>query len=143
MSRIVIPKKCMCHKHVGRVDTSAAFGLQKRQMRQRSEVLSASTYAETGRLIRDSRKAKGISQGRLAASVGLSRTSITNIERGRQKLLLHTLVDIARVLGVEPYSLLPKGGGMSSSIESQLPNDVSPSLRKLISRMVQKDSPAS
>ena len=40
-------------------------------------------YRELGRLIRDRRKAISLSQAGLAANVGLSRTSITNIELGR------------------------------------------------------------
>jgi len=40
-------------------------------------------------------------------ALGLSRTSITNIERGRQPIQLHTLYKIADVLGVEPTALLP------------------------------------
>ena len=39
--------------------------------------------------------------------VGLTRTSITNIEKGRQKVLLHQVYDIARALGTTPTSILP------------------------------------
>jgi transcriptional regulator with XRE-family HTH domain len=48
-----------------------------------------------------------LTQQGLANLVSLTRTSITNVERGRQKFLLHTLAEIARALGVEPSSLLP------------------------------------
>ena len=34
-------------------------------------------------------------------------TSITNVEKGPQKFLLHTLADLAKALQVEPASLLP------------------------------------
>jgi DNA-binding MarR family transcriptional regulator len=34
----------------------------------------------------------------------LSRTSVTNIEKGRQKVLLHTLCGLAAALGVVPRS---------------------------------------
>lgn len=108
-------------------------------MRPRPDRSSGLIYAETGRLIRDKRKAKGVSQERLAALVGLSRTSITNIERGRQKLLLHTLADIAGALGMEPHDLLPKRA-VPSELERKLPKDVSPRLRNLISKMVEKRS---
>lgn len=40
-------------------------------------------------------------------ALGLSRTSVTNIERGRQPVQLHTLYRIAATLGVEPTLLLP------------------------------------
>lgn len=112
-------------------------------MDSRDSTSPISLYSETGRLIRDTRKTKGITQGRLAATVGLSRTSITNIERGRQKLLLHTLSNIAEALGVEIHDLLPRRMPMKSRLETQLPKDTSPGLRKLISKMVEKGSVAS
>ncbi len=40
-------------------------------------------------------------------AVGLTRTSVTNIEKGRQKVRLDTLYDIAEVLGESPQDLLP------------------------------------
>lgn len=51
-----------------------------------------------------------MTQDELAKLVRLSRTSITNVEKGRQKLLLHTLADIAAALDVDIASLLPGGG---------------------------------
>jgi len=48
-----------------------------------------------------------MSQQAFAKAVGLSRTSITNIERGRQPISLHTLYFMADILGVEPSDLLP------------------------------------
>jgi transcriptional regulator with XRE-family HTH domain len=39
--------------------------------------------------------------------VALSRTSVTNIEKGRQKMMLHTLWQFASALGVDPTVLLP------------------------------------
>ena len=67
-------------------------------------------YEEVGRRIREARKRRKppITQEALAELVSLTRTSITNVEKGRQKFLLHTLVDIAAVLQVDPASLLPQ-----------------------------------
>ncbi len=48
-----------------------------------------------------------MSQEAFAKAVGLSRTSITNIERGRQPISLHTLYFMADILGIEPADLLP------------------------------------
>ncbi|MBA4064863.1 MAG: hypothetical protein C0501_14345 [Isosphaera sp.] len=67
-------------------------------------------YAEVGRLVRVAREAAGITQDALADQVELSRTSVTNIEKGRQKIALHTLFLVASVVGVEPASLLPPRG---------------------------------
>jgi len=48
-----------------------------------------------------------MSQAGLAAAVGLTRTSISNVEKGRQKLLLHTFFEVAETLEVDPARLLP------------------------------------
>jgi transcriptional regulator with XRE-family HTH domain len=48
-----------------------------------------------------------MTQEALAKKVSLTRTSIINIEKGRQQILLHNLVDIARALQVSPAELIP------------------------------------
>jgi DNA-binding XRE family transcriptional regulator len=75
-----------------------------------------------------------MTQGRLATAVGLSRTSITNIERGRQKIFLHTLADVADVLGVQLHDLVPQQA--KPTLDKQLPKDTPPKVRELISKMV-------
>ncbi len=66
-------------------------------------------YVEFGRNLRRQRQRPGaiLSQDSLARRVGLSRTSVTNIEKGRQQLPLHMLYAFADALGVEPIALLP------------------------------------
>ena len=66
-------------------------------------------YKEFGRLVREAREeAKPkLTQDRLASTVGLSRTSITNIESGKQHIPLHVLYAIAEGIGVTPARLLP------------------------------------
>lgn len=82
-------------------------------------------YAMVGERIRAAREQHGLTQEDLAAAIGLTRTSITNIERGRQRLLLHTLCDIAGILRIEPASLLPNLNDMTiASVSSSSPNDV-------------------
>jgi transcriptional regulator with XRE-family HTH domain len=49
-----------------------------------------------------------MTQSDLARRVDLSRTSIANIENGRQRVLLHQLYKFADVLQVEPLELLPE-----------------------------------
>jgi len=60
-----------------------------------------------GRLIRARRKQINVTQEGLAERVNLTRTSITNIEKGRQKIQVHTLFDIAAALDVSANVLLP------------------------------------
>lgn len=64
-------------------------------------------YKELGRKIAEARKKSKITQERVGKAVGLSRTSITNIEKGRQPVLIHLLLKIAGVLNVDHATLLP------------------------------------
>ena len=93
-------------------------------------------YAEVGRLIRSARRTKSITQEELATLVGLSRTSITNIERGRQRLFLDTLYQVADKLGVRPSSLFPASGDFN--LEQKVPSDVSNSEFKWIKKVVER-----
>jgi transcriptional regulator with XRE-family HTH domain len=70
----------------------------------------AAFYAEVGRRVRLARERAGLTQDALAARVSLSRTSVTNIEKGRQKVLLHKFCSLAAALGVDPAVLLPDEG---------------------------------
>jgi transcriptional regulator with XRE-family HTH domain len=65
-------------------------------------------YQDLGRRIKDARTRGHLTQEALATSVSLTRTTITNIEKGRQQLLVHTLVDIAEALNIAPELLLPE-----------------------------------
>jgi len=64
-------------------------------------------YRELGRRIRDARRGAELTQEALAGRLGLSRTSITNIERGIQHIPVHVLFDLGRALGVTVMELLP------------------------------------
>lgn len=64
-------------------------------------------YDYIGARIRSGRMDANLSQDELGLRVGLTRTSISNIELGRQKVQIHTLYEIASVLGVTPAALLP------------------------------------
>src|SRR5437762_14286026 len=83
---------------------------------------SAAVYTELGKLVRAHRERLGLSQADLAEGVGLSRTSITNIEQGRQKILLHHLFKLAAALAVRPEALLPNLATttMSPQVEQKL-----------------------
>ena len=64
-------------------------------------------YPEFGRRVRLARRRADLSQDTLGRLTGLNRTSITNIEAGRQRIPLHLLLDFATALDVEPLELLP------------------------------------
>jgi transcriptional regulator with XRE-family HTH domain len=66
-----------------------------------------SVYGAIGRRIREIRREKRIVQAQVADETGLTRQSVANIEHGRQRFMVHTLLDIARALDVWPHELLP------------------------------------
>ena len=64
-------------------------------------------YGVVGAAVREAREVAGLSQQALADAVGLTRTSITNLEQGRQQVPLHVLYALASVLGIPLKSLIP------------------------------------
>jgi len=52
-----------------------------------------------GKVIRALRKSSGLTQSQLAQLAGLERTSICNIERGRQMLTVESINSIAAAMG--------------------------------------------
>jgi transcriptional regulator with XRE-family HTH domain len=64
-------------------------------------------YIEIGLKIRAARLDRSWKQEDLAEAVGLTRSSVANIEAGRQKTLVHSLVRIAESLNVTVDTLLP------------------------------------
>jgi transcriptional regulator with XRE-family HTH domain len=91
-----------------RVETTLPPQAEPPKVAGPSEDLTCGAGAELRRV----RKALRMSQGQIADAVGLVRTSITNIERGKQKLSLVTLKAIADALGMEVIvHLRPKGNG--------------------------------
>ena len=59
-----------------------------------------------GRRIARRRRERGLSQEKLAGLIGLARTSVTNIEAGRQNVVAYTLHLLARHLEISADQLL-------------------------------------
>jgi transcriptional regulator with XRE-family HTH domain len=94
-------------------------------------------YSTIGQKIRERRSERGLTQAQLAKLLSLSRTSVTNIESGRQKLLVHTLVQIASVLNMEANALLPNVTTSEKTITNEaLLEELSASDRQFISQIV-------
>src|SRR2546426_4071534 len=64
-------------------------------------------YKLLGIRIADLRNASKLTQAELAERIGSARTSITNLEGGRQQMPLHQLLRIAEVLQVDLKDLIP------------------------------------
>jgi DNA-binding XRE family transcriptional regulator len=65
-------------------------------------------YRRIGESVRRRRKEVGMTQSQVAAEVGVLRTSVTNIETGRQKAPLHLLFKICAALGIETSTVIPE-----------------------------------
>lgn len=83
-------------------------------------------YKQFGRRLRELREAKGLTQGEVAERVKLKRTSVTNIERGRQHIALHQLFLLAAAVGKSPSELLPD---TEPALQELLPNETIAALR--------------
>ncbi|MGO9409307.1 MAG: helix-turn-helix domain-containing protein [Spirochaetia bacterium] len=99
---------------------------------------SLTVYRAFGRRLRDARRKAGMTQARLAKAVEISRTSITNIEAGRQPVYLHLFMRLAEVLGLAGADLLPTStetepSGEMTELLSGLPSDTRDWINRVIS----------
>lgn len=87
--------------------------------------MDSRVYRLFGERVRELREGRSVTQEELAKRVQLSRASITNIERGRQRVLLHQLVNIAAALDAKPSELMP-----AAAAENE------PALREDVARVI-------
>jgi transcriptional regulator with XRE-family HTH domain len=69
--------------------------------------------------IRTNSSNRQLTQEKLASIVGLERTSITNIEAGKQRLPLHVLYELCNALGVEVSEVLPPYNSIADSPQKE------------------------
>ncbi len=67
-------------------------------------------YVLFGKALRKARAQRGMTQQDLADAIELTRTSIANIELGRQRVLLSDVFDFAKVLRIKPALLFSAAG---------------------------------
>ncbi|SRR6266542_3184626 len=90
-------------------------------------------YRIIGQRVRAERQKRKLTQNELAERVELTRTSITNIERGRQKLLLHTLFAFAAAFEIDAKELLTDVSVQyDQTIKRQIPPNLSPEIQRWI-----------
>lgn len=63
-------------------------------------------YRLFGARVEQIRTLMGMTQGELAKKVALTRTSVTNIEAGRQRVLLHDVERFAGAFSITPKNLM-------------------------------------
>lgn len=96
-------------------------------------------YLALGSLVRKARLSLNLTQKQLADLLHLNRTSITNIEKGKQKILAHTLVELAERLEIPVNELLPKKAGkLKTSAGNMLPENSSPLEREFLEMVLKQ-----
>lgn len=55
-------------------------------------------YRRLGRAVAARRRSLGLTQGQIAAQLGLSRASLANLENGRQRIMVHQLFGLVNAL---------------------------------------------
>ncbi len=98
-------------------------------------------YNLIGERIRQQRVQVDMTQAQLADAVGVLRTSIANIEAGRQKPPLHLLYKLCMELGVEVVDILPKNAVIFQptlvTIEG-MPKEDFPKTAELLKELLEK-----
>ena len=76
-------------------------------------------YPTIGTQLRELRDSRGLTQHQVARTIGLTRSSIANIETGRQHLPLHTWVAICQALGADPADVISRAlQGVGPTVEA-------------------------
>lgn len=100
-------------------------------------------YREFGQRVRLARKKANLSQEALGRAVGLTRTSVTNIEKGRQHVPLHMAFVLAEVLKTPPEDLLPDLSALEQQRSlAQWLNGVRPEQQEWMRRVVGEEPTA-
>lgn len=71
-------------------------------MMDQAEEQSADSRVAFGMRVRDMRRARGLSQERLAEMAGVHRTYVSSVERGQRNVGLDNIHALARALEVSP-----------------------------------------
>lgn len=84
-------------------------------------------YDILGRNVKRIRSGMKLTQEQLATRISLTRTSVVNIEQGKQHPPVHILLDLAKALEVEIHDLIPneKEYTADSRLEEFIPAGVS------------------
>jgi transcriptional regulator with XRE-family HTH domain len=93
--------------YAGRLKKIARVGREVATLPKANDSKIDLFYVGVGKNIRDTRLAAGVSQTALAQQIGFNRSSIANLEAGRQRIALHLFFLIAEALDTQPSNLLP------------------------------------
>ncbi len=78
------------------------------------------------------RNEKGFSQEHIAKKIGISRASVSNIEKGKHQIQLSTLYELSFLLETEIHMILPT----YREVKEQMQNDDNPDLKSLLEKEI-------
>jgi transcriptional regulator with XRE-family HTH domain len=94
-------------------------------------------YDIVGDKVREKREANKLSQKELASEIGISRSSVVNIENGRQHTPLHVLWKMSDVFGIHVSELLPSKAELDSKTPSLSEYKDDPELKKVLEEFIE------
>src|SRR4051812_41624405 len=102
-------------------------------------------YSRFGHELQRLRRQKKLSQADLARLVDptgdrLGRSSIANIESGKQRVALHLFLELAQALKVDPCDFLPAQPDPMPAFATRLPH-LTPTEQEWLTRVVAKPKP--
>lgn len=83
-----------------------------------------SLYISLGERIREERQKAKLKQTKFADLLGISRASLVNIEKGRQRAPLHVIYEIARLLKLSITDLLPTYDFQDKDIDESIQKEI-------------------
>lgn len=75
----------------------------------RPSKIAVISYAEIGKRVRELRERQGLTQTKLAKTLGTSQAALSQVEHGSRGLTVQQVVKLARVLGATPNEILGDG----------------------------------
>lgn len=83
-------------------------------------------YKSIGSKIKEARQLRGVTQSDLAKRLKLTRSSVANIEAGRQRVMIHWVLQIAEELNISLLHLLetppdPEMSRLAAELDGQPP----------------------
>ncbi|MBB6611787.1 helix-turn-helix transcriptional regulator [Pontibacter sp. Tf4] len=83
-----------------------------------------SLYISLGSRIKEEREKAKLKQTKFAELLNISRASLVNIEKGRQRAPLHVLYEIARLLKLSIIDLLPVFEFIDQNIDKNIQKEI-------------------
>lgn len=99
-------------------------------------------YRQFGQKLHEVRNERKLSQTYVADYVGLSRTSISNIEHGRHRIPLHLAYLLAEAIRADPLALLPPAAVLEGVVPSRDLSGLEEVDKKFVTDVVGEKEPA-